>query len=103
MVEHPVATVRLLHDWLSDLEQWCNTRTSKSCARALLWVGSRESTQRQRLAADSPKFLWAIKPLQSYVCALIQRGSLAPNVGQSFRKWCFKYLFCLLDVMLIFL
>ncbi len=64
MVARPAATVRLLHGWLSDLEQWRNTRASKSCACALLWVGTRESTQRQRLAASAPKFLWAIKPLQ---------------------------------------
>ncbi len=66
MVERNCLPVCLLHGWLSDLEQWRNTRASKSCARALLWVGTRESTQRQRLAAGAPKFLWTIKPLQGF-------------------------------------
>ncbi len=52
MVGHPAATVRLLHGWLSDLEQWRNKRT-------------RESTRRQLFAAGAPNFLWAIKPLHS--------------------------------------
>ncbi len=62
MVESPVATVNLLHGWLSDLEQWRNTRAPMPCARALLRVGMRESTQ--RLAVGASKFLWGIKPLQ---------------------------------------
>ncbi len=64
MVEYPAAHARLLHGWLSDLEQMRNTRTTMSCARALLRVGTRESTQRQRLAAGARQFLLAIKPLQ---------------------------------------
>ncbi len=61
-VAGPLALVRLLHGWLKYLEQWRNTRASKSCACALLWVGARESTQRQWLAAGALNFMWAIKP-----------------------------------------
>ncbi len=56
----------MIFGWLSDLEQWRNIRASKSCARALLWVCTRESTQRQRLAAGAPNYLWVIKPLQTF-------------------------------------
>ncbi len=61
-VAWPLALVRLLHGWLSYLEQWRNTRASKSCACALLWVGTRKSTQRQRLAGGALNSMWAIKP-----------------------------------------
>ncbi len=67
----PLALVRLLHGWLSYLEQWRNTRASKSCACALLWVGTRESTQRQQLAAGALNFMLAIKPLLVHEIAII--------------------------------